>query len=326
MKAVRLYQFGPPNNLVYDDVPDPAPGRGQLRIAVQASGVHVIDTSLRAGDRARPVPLPELPVILGRDVAGTVDAVGDGVDDSWVGQRVVAYLGEASGGYAELAVTAVDAVHRLPDELSAEAAAAMIGTGRTAVGVLDQAALTADDVVLVTAAAGGVGILFLQAARRVGAIAVGAAGGADKVARVTEHGATFAVDYTKPDWPAQVRAALGDREVSIVLDGVGGKLGRAAMDLLGPGGRLLMFGWASGERIQFTSDDVIEHGLTATWAIPRMLQRPGGLRGLEAQALAEAAAGRLAPAVQQFPLQHAADAHQAIEDRATTGKVVLVPQ
>ncbi|WP_026874146.1 zinc-binding dehydrogenase [Jiangella gansuensis] len=328
MHAIRLHEFGPAQNLRYEQAPDPSPGPGRVLVAVEASGVHLIDTALRAGTTGGgPIPVPELPMIPGREVAGTVRAVGSDVDAAWLGRRVVVHLGLASGGYARLAVASADAVHVLPDGLAPDVAVAMIGTGRTAVAVLDVAALTAGDVVVVTAAAGGLGSLFVQAARHAGAVVVGTAGGADKVARVRQLGATHAVDYRKGSWPDEVRAALGDREVSVVLDGVGGVLGRAAMDLLGVGGRLVMFGWSSGELLPFTSNDLVDRGLTATWAIGRRVvsRGPGALRELEARALAEAAAGRLVPVVHRFPLADAAAAHVALENRNTVGKVVLVP-
>jgi len=327
MHAIRQHAFGPADNLSYEQVPDPVPGEGQVRIAVQASGVHVIDTAIRRGVQTGAYPLPELPMIPGREVAGVVDAVGPGVDQSWIGRRVVAHLGMASGGYAELAVAAEPSLHVIPDGLAAELAVAAIGTGRTAVGILEVAALTAQDVVLVTAAAGGLGLLFVQAGRNAGATVVAVAGGPSKVATALEHGADLAVDYLRPDWPARVRTALGDRVVTVVLDGVGGAAGRAALELLGVGGRLVFFGWSSGEQLVVTIQDLYRLGISAAAGIgPRLTQRQGGLRALETTALAEAAAGSLVPVVgQTFPLAKAAAAHTAIETRATTGKVVLVP-
>src|SRR4051812_48566159 len=111
MHAVRLHEFGPPGNLTYEEVDDPDPGPGQVRIAVAAAGVHLIDTTLRQGQARGPLPLPTLPHIPGREVAGVVDAVGPDVAGEWLGRRVVAHLGPASGGYAELAVRDVDQVH-----------------------------------------------------------------------------------------------------------------------------------------------------------------------------------------------------------------------
>ena len=326
MHAIRLYAFGPPANLRYEEVDDPRPGPGQVRIAVAASGVHLIDTALRAGRPMGPLALPELPTIPGREVAGTVDAVGPEVDERWVGRRVVAHLGPASGGYAELAVRETEAVHPLPDGLADDAAVAMIGTGRTALAILEVAALTAQDVVLVTAAAGGLGSLLVQAARNAGATVVGVAGGPAKVQRVAQLGATVAVDYSAPDWSAAVRAALDGRAVTVALDGVGGALGRSALELLGAGGRLILFGFSSGQPTELSSGDLFARGITASAAIgARIAQRPGGLRDLEEQALEAASDGRLAPLVQRFALASAAAAHEAIERRATVGKTVLVP-
>jgi NADPH2:quinone reductase len=327
MRAIRLHAFGPAENLRYEEVDDPAPGPGQVRIAVAAAGLHVIDTVIRSGRPQGPLALPELPAIPGREVAGVVDALGAGVDAGWLGRRVVAHLGTASGGYAELAVRDADALHAIPDGLADDAAVAMIGTGRTAMAILEVAQLVDDDVVLVTAAAGGLGSLLVQAARNVGAIVVGAAGGEAKVARVRELGAPIAVDYTAGDWGAAVRGALDGRDVSVALDGVGGELGRGALELLGPGGRLILFGSSSGQLTPLSAGDLIARGLTASAAIgPRIVQRPGGPRDLEERALAAAASGELVPLVgQRFPLAEAAAAHAAIEGRATVGKTVLVP-
>jgi len=321
MRAIRQHEFGPPDTLRYEELPDPVPGDGQVRIAVEASGVHLIDTSLRRGEAMGALPLPELPAVPGREVAGRVESGEEG----WVGRRVVAHLGPASGGYAELAVTAVDRLHEIPEHVAADAAVAAIGTGRTALGILDSAALTAEDVVIVTAAAGGLGSLFVQAARHAGATVVGLAGGPAKTERVRALGADVAVDYDRAEWPGEVRDALGDRAPTVVLDGVGGERGRAAMELLGPGGRLLIFGFSSGSPTAVTTQDLMRGGLSASWAIPRLLRRPGGLRELETRALAEIAAGRLVPLVHRFPLADAAAAHTALEQRATVGKTVLVP-
>ncbi|GAA0348186.1 zinc-binding dehydrogenase [Actinoallomurus spadix] len=326
MHAIRQYEFGPPETLRHEEVPDPRPGAGQVGIAVRACGVHLVDTMLRRGAYEGPFPPPELPMTPGREVAGVVDELGDGVEESWLGKRVVVHLGMASGGYAERAVAHVTDLHALPDDLGYDAAVAMVGTGRMTMGILDVAQPTAGDVVLVTAAAGGIGTLLVQAARNLGATVVGLAGGAAKAARVRQAGAEIAVDYTAADWTDRVRDALGGRGVTLALDGVGGQAGRSAFELLAPGGRLVVFGWSGGEPVQFTAADLLGRSLSASVALgPGILRRPGGLRGLQERALAEAAAGRLVPAVQTFALKDAAAAHAALETRATVGKVVLVP-
>jgi NADPH2:quinone reductase len=320
MRAIVLHEFGPAENLRYEEVDDPEPAAGQARIAVAASGVHLIDTTIRSGVSGGLFPLPELPTVPGREVAGVVDAVGPGTDEAWLGRRVVAHLGPASRGYAELAVREADAVHALPGNVAEDAAVAMIGTGRTTMAILEIAQLAPGDVVLITAAAGGIGSLLVQAARAAGATVVGAAGGPEKVERVRALGADVAVDYSVPGWSE----GLGD--ITVALDGVGGELGRQALEAIGVGGRLVLFGYASGNVTQLSAGDLFSRGLTVSAAIgPRILQRPGGMRDLEERALAALADGSLTPAVQRFPLAEAAAAHAALERRATTGKVVLIP-
>ncbi|MFE0188781.1 zinc-binding dehydrogenase [Streptomyces sp. NPDC058989] len=337
MHAIRLHAFGPAENLAHETVEDPVPAPGEVRVAVAAAGVHLLDTALREGLQGGPIPLPPLPTVPGREVAGTVDALGEGTDPAWLGRRVVAHLGAAPGGYAELAVVAADRLHPIPENLTAAQAVAMIGTGRTTMGILLFADLTADDIVLVPAAAGGIGSLLVQYARNAGATVIGLAGGTIKAAWARELGADLAVDYTDDDWPSLVRAFLDARGApgaTIVFDSVGGAPGRAAVDLLAEGGRHLVFGWSSkgvltGGPLEFTDGELAARGITSEQVLgPPMLARAGGadpIRTLETAALAEAAAGRLVPAVQAFPLSEAAAAHRALETRGTIGKVVLVP-
>ncbi|MEU1787410.1 zinc-binding dehydrogenase [Streptomyces sparsogenes] len=336
MYAVRLHAFGPAENLVLEKTDDPLPGPGEVRIAVAAAGVHLLDTALREGRTTAVHAAPELPTIPGREVAGTVDALGEGTDPSWLGKRVVAHLGMVPGGYAELAVVAAGKLHEVPANLDEAQAVAMIGTGRTTMGILQFADLTADDVAVVTSAAGGIGQLLVQYAKHAGATVVGLAGGSAKVARVRELGADVAVDYTDPAWPDRVRAALGGRPATVLFDGVGGEPGRAGVDLLGPGGRHLVYGWSSGGLLaggggplEFSEEELTARGITSRSVLgPVMLEKAGGpdpIRTLEERSMAEAAAGRLVPAVHRFPLAEAAAAHRALETRATMGKVVLVP-
>ncbi|HEY6758726.1 MAG TPA: zinc-binding dehydrogenase [Baekduia sp.] len=325
--AIRLHAFGPAGNLVYEDVPIPEPGPGQVRIAVEAAGVHLIDTRLRAGQRMGPLPLPTLPAIPGREVAGSVEALGDGVDDAWLGRRVVAHLGPAGGGYAERALAPAANLHDLPEPLDAPTAVAAIGTGRTALGILEIAPITGADTVLVPAAAGGLGALLVQAARRAGAEVIALAGGPEKTRRAAEQGATWTFDYNDPGWLDAVRGALDSGGASLVFDGVGGDVGRAAFELLRPGGRMVVFGWSSGAATALTTMDVVGRGVTLEGALgARMAGRPAGLRRLETRALETIAGGELRPLVgPPFALRDAARAHEALETRRTVGKVVLIP-
>ncbi|MFB7410434.1 zinc-binding dehydrogenase [Streptomyces sp. NPDC056202] len=332
MHAIRLHAFGPAENLTYEETSDPVPGPGQVRVKVAAAGVHLLDTALRLG-MTGPFPAPaELPTIPGREVAGTVDALGEGTDPAWLGRRVVAHLGMNPGGYAELAVTDATRLHALPDHLGEAEAVAMIGTGRTTLGILQFTELGPDSVAIVPAAAGGIGTLLVQYAKNAGATVIGLAGGPAKVALVEENGADLAVDYKRPDWPEKVRAYLDGRTATVVFDSVGGDTGRAAVDLLGKGGQHVVFGWSGaglhdGEALTFTPEELAARGITSESVLgPVMLRKAGGdVRTLELAALAAATAGTLRPAVHRFPLADAAGAHRALETRGTTGKVVLIP-
>ncbi|MFF1712827.1 zinc-binding dehydrogenase [Streptomyces sp. NPDC058268] len=348
MHAIRLHTFGPAEHLTYEEVPDPAPAPGQVRIAVTAAGVHLLDTAIRAGIKGPLPELPELPTIPGREVAGTVDAVGEGVDASRLGRRVVAHIGfapgSAPGGYAELVVTEASRLHEIPDGMDDAEAVALIGTGRTTMGILQFAELTQDSVAVIPAAAGGIGTLLVQYAKHAGATVIGLAGGPEKTARVTANGADLAVDYTDPDWPDEVRTYLsklggtGVPGATVVFDGVGGEPGRASVDLLATGGTHLVFGWSGkgphdGEPLTFTDEQLAARGITQTNVLgPTMMRKAGGGRGdanpirtLELAALTEAAKGHFTPAVQRYPLAQAAAAHADLENRRTTGKVVLIP-
>jgi NADPH2:quinone reductase len=322
MQAIRLHGFGLPDNLVLDEVPDLAPGPGQVRIAVHASGVHLLDTAIRRGEPG-PLPPPELPTIPGREVAGVVDAVGAGAEDSWLGRRVVAHLGPVPGGYAEQAVTAVDTVFEVPDQVGFPEAVAAVGTGRTALGVVELEPPTSDDVVLVPSAAGGLGWLLVQSALAVGATVVAAARGT-RTEALGGLGAHVVVDYAERGWDDKVRAETGG--VSLVYDGVGGEVGRQSLELLRPGGRLVIFGFSAGTPTRLTTEDLVGRGITAGWSLgARMLALPGGIPGLAGRALEKVAAGEWRPLVSTYPLAEAGRAHADLEGRRALGKVVLMP-
>ncbi len=325
MHAIRLHEFGPAENLVLDDLPDLRPGAGEVRIAVEAAGIHLLDTTIRQGADGGPMPLPDLPTIPGREVAGTVDLVGDGVEHTWVGSRVVAHLGLVPGGYAEQAVTSSTTLFRVPDHVGFPDAVAAVGTGRTALGVVELEPPLADDVVLVPSAAGGLGWLLVQSAREAGATVVAAARGPERTARLAELQADLVVDYAQAGWDAEIRQALGG--VSLVYDGVGGEVGRTSLELLRPGGRLVMFGFSSGTPTRLDTDDLLSRGISAGWSLgPRMAALPGGIPGLAARSLDRVAAGAWRPLVTTYPLADAARAHADLEGRRAPGKVVLTTE
>lgn len=313
MHAIRHHAFGPADVLQLEELPDPAPGPGQVRIAVEAAGVHLVDTYIRSGNGPATLAPPELPMVPGREVAGIVDQVGEGVDADWVGRRVVTHLGPAGrGGYAELVLVDVARAHDIPDGLDPMTAVAAIGTGRTAAGILDFAAITPDDVVAVTSAAGGLGTLLLQGARNAGARTVGLASGS-KLSVAKGAGADTVVDYTVPDWATTLRVA--EPRLTVLLDGVGGEVPRTIHRMLEPGGRMVRF---SGDQEGYDAPDRPVVDVLG----PPLAARLGEF---ERAALDAAADGSRVPHVGTvLPLADAAAAHRALETRAAVGKVVLV--
>ncbi|GLZ02575.1 NADPH:quinone reductase [Actinomadura sp. NBRC 104412] len=321
MRGVWLREFGGPEVLRPGDVPEPSPRAGEVVIGVEAIGIPFIETQVRSG--SAPVPLPELPVVPGNGVGGTVVALGPGGDPALLGTRVVASTG-GSGGYAERVAVAEDALIPVPAELETAQAVALLADGRTAMALIRAAAPQAGERVLVQAAGGGVGGLLVQLAASAGAEVVALAGSRRKLDLATELGAAVAVNYREPDWADRVRK-IADGGVHIVFDGVGGEIGRASFDLLAPRGRFVMFGAASGAPTDASVREVFERAVALVTGA-QLFTSPADVRAMATAALAEAAAGRLRPIIgQTFPLERAADAHRAIESRDTVGKTLLIP-
>ncbi|MDG4761247.1 zinc-binding dehydrogenase [Micromonospora sp. WMMD710] len=315
MRAIWLREFGGPEVLVPGTAPDPTPGPGQVSIDVVHANITFVETQQRSG---RPGPFRVTPPLIpGNGVGGVITAAGPDVDPALVGRRVVTATG-GSGGYAERAVVDASAPIEVPTGLPLDEAVALLADGRTAAMLIDTVGVRPGDRVLVEAAAGGVGSLLVQLAARAGGRVIGAAGGPRKVDLLPGLGADLAVDYLLPDWADRVRAASGG--VDVVLDGVGGAVARVAFELLDPGGRMISFGLASGEWSPIPPEAATARQVT----LLRPDVPPARLRAYTEQALADAAAGRLRPLIgQRFPLERAADAHAAIEARATVGKTLL---
>lgn len=313
MRAIRQHEFGGPEVLRVEEVPDPIPGPGQVRIRVEAAGVHRLDTSIRAAALPPTMPRPELPMTPGREVAGVIDQIGEGVDEAWQGAKVVAHLGPgSSGGYAELAVADETQLYRRPDGLDSPAAVAAIGTGRTSAAVLEAAEITPDDVVVVTSAAGGMGAILLQGIRNAGARAIGLAGSAAKLEIARGFGAQTAIDYRSGDWLRVLREQ--EPRITVLLDGVGGDVPQQIYAQLEPDGRMVRF---SGDQ------DGYEGGAKIIDILGPWVQ--GRIKEFEQASLKAAADGSRTPYVgSTFPLAEAAEAHRALESRETTGKVVLL--
>jgi NADPH:quinone reductase len=318
MRAVIMREFGPPEVLQPAEIAEVTAAPGEVVIDVETCGVTFVETQIRAGRPPRREMLPALPVILGNGVGGIVAAAGAGVDASLIGRRVVTSL-NGTGGYAQRATALAGRLVEVPVGVALRDAVALLADGRTALSLIGRAHPGAGETVLVEAAAGGVGTLLVQLARNAGARVVALAGRQRKLALARELGADIAVDYSAADWPERVREAAGP--VDVVFDGVGGDVGRAAFGLLGPGGRFCPFGMASGSFAPVTPGLAAEHKVTISQGAA---MSPAEHVALVRTALAEAAAGRVRPVIgQELELERAADAHAAIEARATTGKTLL---
>lgn len=312
MRAVWLREFGEPEVLAIGEAPDPVAGPGQVVVDVEFANITFVETQFRAGGSG---PFTaKLPMVPGNGVGGVVAAIGADVPEDLLGARVITSTG-GSGGYAERVAVDAPAVFRVPAEVPLDVAVALLADGRTATMMTRAAGLKTGERVLVEAAAGGVGSLIVQLAKAAGATVVAAAGGARKLAVAKELGADVTVDYTEDGWPDRVGGL-----VDVVFDGVGGDIGRTAFELLGRGGRMVSFGLASGSWTAIGDEEAAAHGVT----LVRPSATPDELRAHTDSALAEAAAGRLHPVIgQRFPLEKAADAHRAIQSRATVGKTLL---
>ncbi len=324
MRIVQIHRFGPPEVLTVEEREEPEAGPGQVVIEVEVAGVAFGDVIIRAGKY--PVPLPYVP---GLEVGGRVIRVGSDGDQSLVGKKVVAHTNDNSGGYAEQVAVATSNVFVIPGGLSVEQAMGVFRTGQTAIGILKAMNIEAGETVLITAAAGSIGSLMIQLVKAGGAgTVIGAAGGKEKLALVERLGADVTVDYSQDDWVEQVRKATGGKGADIVLDAVGGTIGRQAFEAMANGrGRLGVYGFSSGAYTQLEMGELARRGLTVIGPLGIMFSRTEQeIRSYGEYALSEAAAGRLVPVIgQTYPLERAAEAHAALEARQTTGNVLLIP-
>lgn len=228
-------------------------------------------------------------MVPGNGVGGTVIALGPGVDEAWLGRLVVSGTG-GSGGYAERVAVAVSGLIEIPAGVTVDDAVALLADGRTAEALVRAAALRPGERALVEAAGGGVGTVLTQLCVLAGARVIGAARGADKLRLARDLGAEQTVNYTEPGWAESVRAGAGG--VEVVFDGVGGPIAAEAFELLGPGGRMLSYGMASGSFAQISHEVATARGVTLIRGVP---VSPAEAAGLTRAALTEAAAGLAAP-------------------------------
>jgi NADPH2:quinone reductase len=322
MKAIRIEAYGGPEVLRYVELPDPQPGAGQLRVRVEAAGVNFIDVYHRTG-----LYPGSLPLVLGQEGAGVVDGIGPGVSGFREGDRV----GWASvpGGYAERALVPAERAVALPEGVDSRTAAALLLQGMTAHYLATSTyPLKPGDTCLVHAAAGGVGLLLLQMAKRRGARVLGTVSTAEKAALAREAGADAVILYTQEDFVQAVKRLTGGRGVEVVYDSVGKATAEKGFDCLVPRGMMVVYGNSSGPMPPIDPLVLSRKG-SLFLTRPTLHHYTADRASLEARAgevLGDAASGRLKVRIDRtYPLAEAAEAHRALEGRRTTGKLLLLP-
>lgn len=322
MRAIRVHETGGPEMLRYDEVPTPEPAPDQVRVKVAAVGLNYIDTYHRSG--LYKLPLPFIP---GGEFAGTVDAVGANVQGWAVGDRVATASG--SGGYAEYALAPAAKLVRVPEGVDLQLAAAVLLQGFTAHYLVTSTyPLKAGESCLVHAAAGGVGLLLVQMAKRIGAAVYGTVSTAEKAALAREAGADEAILYTEESFAQRVRELTGGRGVDVVYDSVGASTYEGSLDSLRPRGYFVTFGNASGPVPPIAPLVLSSKGslFMTRPTLAHYIATAEELAWRASDLFSWIADGSLKVRVDRsYPLERAADAHTAIESRGTAGKVLIIP-
>jgi NADPH2:quinone reductase len=321
-RVIAVHKTGGPDVLRSEDWPVAAPGPGQARIRQTAIGLNFIDTYQRSGL----YPLP-LPFVAGNEAAGVVEAVGEGVTEVQVGDRVC-YQG-TTGAYAEERLAPGAKLVPIPDGIDDRTAAAILLKGLTAYYLLFKTwPVQKGETILWHAAAGGTGLIATQWANALGATVIGTAGGPEKVALALRHGCHHGIDYKAEDFPARVKDITGGRGVDVVYDGVGKETFEGSLDCLRPRGLLASFGNASGVVSVPDLGILARKGslyVTRPTGTHYFARREDLLEGAKALFGAVQSGAIKVEIGRSFALADAADAHRALEGRETTGSVVLLP-
>jgi NADPH:quinone reductase len=321
--AVRVHKTGGPEVLTYEDISVPAPGPGQIKVKNHASGINFIDTYFRSGMYPSPVGLP---FVSGNEGAGEVIAVGPGVSDIKVGDRV-GYVA-ALGAYAAERVLPADRAVKLPEKISYEQAAGMMLKGMTVEYLLRRTyKVQKGDNVLIHAAAGGIGLIACQWANYLGANVIGTVGSKDKAELAKKHGAHHVILYRDEDFVAKVKEITAGNLCAVVYDGVGKATFPASLDCIKPLGMFVSFGSASGPIDAFNINLLQTKGsLFATRpTLNTYAAKREDLLAIAKDLFEVVSSGAVKiPVNQKYPLKDAQKAHRDLESRNTTGSSILL--
>ena len=324
MRALLCKSYGPPESLVVDDVPAPEPGAGQVRIRVETAGVNFPDALIIENKYQFK---PQLPFSPGGEVAGTVDAVGQGVESLSVGDRVVAST--TYGGFAEQCLAEAAKTVKLPPGFDPKIAAAIvIAYGTTWHALFDRGGMTPADTVLVLGAAGGVGLAAVEIAHTAGATVIAAASSPEKLEVCRQHGADHLIDYARDDLRARLKEVCPEGP-TIIYDPVGGELSEKSFRSIAPRGRHLIIGFASGEipRIPLNLPLLKFASLVGVfWGDYARREPENNLRDLRTL-MDWIREGRIEPVISAtYPLAEGGAAIRHIAERRAIGKLVVEPQ
>ncbi len=322
-QAVRIHETGGPEVLRVEDVDVPSPGRGEVRIEQTAIGVNFTDTYNRTGLYKQP-----LPVVLGHEAAGIVEAVGEEVQGFRVGDRV-AYAGGPIGAYASVRLYPAERLVPLPDWIDDQTAASLMLKGMTSEYLLRRTfAVKKGDWIVIHAAAGATGGIMCQWARFLGAHVIGTVGSEHKIAVAEANGAEKVVLTTDPKWPAKVRDFTDGAGVAVVYDGIGKDTFDGSLECLKMRGLMVSFGNASGPVPPIAISKLNDRG-SLYLTRPKLWDYVAERKDLmeTAAALFDVIHRRevTATIAETFTLAQAADAHRAIESRSVMGSIVLLP-
>jgi NADPH:quinone reductase len=321
MKAIRIHKFGDSEDVLqYENVPDPEPQAGEVLIKVEAASLNRADLSLRKG--AYRISPDQLPVIPGREFAGTIEKLGTGVNEYKVGQRVLGY--PSLGGYAEKAVAKTLEMRPVPDGVTAAQAAAAPTVFLTAwFGLLTDGALKSGEWLLVQGGSSGVGVAALQIAKHLGAKVIATTGSEEKARRLRKLGADVTIDVSENDFLAEVMRVTGNRGVDVVLEMIGGDVYQKSLQALAPGGRLVSIGGAFGA-IPDTPPNLAEGRKATRFSITNYLKaKPEDFRKLDDILKLIADKKFQVPIDKSFPLAQTREAQRYLQGREHFGKVML---
>ncbi|WOJ90723.1 quinone oxidoreductase [Methylocapsa polymorpha] len=322
-KAVRVHELGGPEVMRIEEIELAPPGRGQVRVRNHAIGVNFIDTYFRSGT----YPVPSLPFTPGNEAAGEVVELGKGVTDFKIGDRV-AYVATL-GAYAEERLVEASRLVKLPKAIAYETAAAALLKGLTAQYLLRRTyKVKAGDVILVHAAAGGVGLILTQWAKALGATVIGTVGSAEKAKLAKKAGAKHVILYREEDFAARVKAITKGQLCDVVYDGVGNATFPASLDCIKPLGLFVSFGSASGPVEAFSLSLLASKGslFVTRPSLHTYAEKREDLDKMARDLFRAISSGAVEiPLRATFPLDDVVNVHRALEGRETTGATVLLP-